>query len=754
MSTEVSEREARADERELDHDGSDDVALRSLASAIPSPRGFQPRAANGRFIRAADELPADRFLEREISWLQLNERVLQLAMDEDVPLLERAKFLAIFSSNLDEFFMIRVAGLKRRIATGIAIRSAAGLEPREVLEKISEVARQLQRMQANVFLGEVRPALAEEGITIVRWADLSAADREPLSQLFTDRIFPVLTPLSVDPAHPFPYISGLSLNLAVTLVNPKTGNEHFARVKVPPPAILPRLIRLDPEHHDGAYAVRFVPLDDVIAAHLDQLFTGMEVHEHTTFRVTRNEDVEVEEDDAENLLTAMEKELTRRRFGPPVRLEVEEDIDDHVLDLLSRELQVDAEDVYRLPGPLDLSALFVLDRLERSDLKYNPFVPLTPPDLSPTESSKAGDIFATVRIKDVLLHHPYDSFSTSVQAFIEQAAADPRVLAIKQTLYRTSGDSPIVDALIDAAGAGKQVLAVVEIKARFDEVNNISWARKLEQAGVHVVYGVVGLKTHAKLCLVVRQEAEGLVRYCHIGTGNYNPKTARIYEDLGVLTSDPQVGEDLTRLFNQLSGIAPRSRFKRLLVAPRTVRSGLIELVEDEIERHEKTGKGHIIFKLNSIVDEQTIDALYRASRAGVRVDIWVRAICALRPGVEGMSENITVRSTLGRFLEHSRIYWFAGDGEPTVYIGSADMMHRNLDRRVEALLRVIDPQHVAEITSLLQKGIAPTTSRWELSEDGRWTRHHRDAHGEPLVDVQTAMIESHLKRRRKARRR
>jgi polyphosphate kinase len=755
MSTELSERAAHVDERTAFDDGSDDGPLRSLASAIPSPRGFQPRAANGRFMRAVgaeDELPAGRFLEREISWLQLNERVLQLAMDADIPLLERAKFLAIFSSNLDEFFMIRVAGLKRRIATGIALRSAAGLEPREVLEKISEVAGQLQRMQADVFLGEVRPALVEEGISIVRWSDLNAAEREPLNDLFTDHIFPVLTPLSVDPAHPFPYISGLSLNLAVTLVNPKTGNEHFARIKVPPS--LPRLVRVGHEHHEGAYDVRFVPLEDVIAANLDQLFTGMEVHEHTTFRVTRNEDVEVEEDDAENLLTAMEKELTRRRFGPPVRLEVEDDIDDHVLDLLSRELQVEGEDVYRLPGPLDLRALFVIGDLERSDLKYDPFVPLTQPDLSPTESSKPGDIFAAVRAKDVLLHHPYDSFSTSVQAFIEQAAADPRVLAIKQTLYRTSGDSPIVDALIDAAEAGKQVLAVVEIKARFDEVNNISWARKLEQAGVHVVYGIVGLKTHAKLCLVVRQEAEGLVRYCHIGTGNYNPKTARIYEDLGVLTCDPQVGEDLTRLFNQLSGIAPRSRFKRLLVAPRTVRSGLIEQIDDEVERHEKVGKGHIVFKLNSIVDEQTIDALYRASQAGVRVDIWVRAICSLRPGVEGLSENITVRSTLGRFLEHSRVYWFAGSGEPVVYIGSADMMHRNLDRRVEALLRVTEPQHVAEITSLLEKGIDPTTSRWDLSEDGRWTRHHRAADGAQLVDVQTAMIESHLKRRRKARRR
>ncbi len=758
MSTDVSERASdlaqESGHRNGDRlqDGAPDAALRSLASAIPSPRVFPARGANGRFIRTEDELPSDRFLEREISWLQLNERVLQLAMDDSVPLLERAKFLAIFSNNLDEFFMIRVAGLKRRIATGLAVRSASGLEPREVLERISEVSQQLMSLQAQVFLEQVQPALAAEGITIAHWDDLTEEERTPLHQLFTDHIFPVLTPLSVDPAHPFPYISGLSLNLAVTLVNPKTGNEHFARVKVPPS--LPRLLRVNPQSHEGDYSARFVPLEDVIAVHLDQLFTGMEVHEHTTFRVTRNEDLEVEEDDAENLLTALEKELTRRRFGPPVRLEVEEDIDDHVLDLLRRELQIRGSEVYRVPAPLDMRSLFIIGDLERSDLKYDAFVPLTQPDLSPTESSKPGDIFASVRAKDVLLHHPYDSFSTSVQAFIEQAAADPHVLAIKQTLYRTSGDSPIVDALIDAAEAGKQVLAVVEIKARFDEVNNISWARKLEQSGVHVVYGIVGLKTHAKLCLVVRQEAEGLVRYCHIGTGNYNPKTARIYEDLGVLTCDPQVGEDLTRLFNQLSGIAPRSRFKRLLVAPRTVRSGLLEQIEAEVERHEKSGKGRIVFKVNSIVDEQIIDALYRASQVGVRVDIWVRAICALRPGVPGVSDTISVRSTLGRFLEHSRVFWFGGDGDPVVYIGSADMMHRNLDRRVEALLRITDPAHVVDITSLLDRGTSDMTSRWDLTSDGRWTRHHRAPDGEPLTDVQTALVDMHLKRRRKARRR
>lgn len=750
----MSRMTAHAKRQEHESDPFADVSVRSLASAIPAHRGFQPRAANGQFVRteAAGELPADRFLEREISWLQFNERVLQLAMDEDVPLLERVKFLAIFSDNLDEFFMVRVAGLKRRIATGLAVRSASGLEPREVLEQVGEVAQQLMALQAQVFLEQLRPALEDEGITIAHWDELSDAEREPLHQLFTEQIFPVLTPLSVDPAHPFPYISGLSLNLAVTLVNPKTGNEHFARVKVPPS--LPRLLQVGGECHDGEYAVRFVPLEDVIAAHLDHLFTGMEVHEHTTFRVTRNEDLEVEEDDAENLLTALEKELTRRRFGPPVRLEVEEDIDEHVLDLLSRELQIRHSEVYRLPAPLDLRGLFLIGDLERSDLRYEPFVPLTQPDLSPTERSKAGDVFAAVRAKDILLHHPYDSFSTSVQAFIEQAAADPRVLAIKQTLYRTSGDSPIVDALIDAAEAGKQVLAVVEIKARFDEVNNISWARKLEEAGVHVVYGIVGLKTHAKLCLVVRQEAEGLVRYCHIGTGNYNPKTARQYEDLGLLTSDPQVGEDMTRLFNQLSGIAPRSRFKRLLVAPRTVRTGLIEEIEEETERHDRSGRGHIALKLNSIVDEQVIDALYRASRAGVRVDVWVRGICALRPGVEGLSETISVRSTLGRFLEHSRIFWFGGDETPKVLLGSADLMHRNLDRRVEALVRITDPVHLADITSLLERGAADSSSRWELSGDGRWTRHHQGADGQPLTDIQSALIEMHPKRRRKARRR
>src|SRR6476660_6321909 len=603
----------------------------SIASASPmdNPQ-FQPRASNGRFMRVVHApsqpdgsgLPGDRFLDREISWLQFNERVLQLAADDSVPLLERARFLAIFTSNLDEFFMVRVAGLKRRIATGLAVRSASGLEPREVLEQISLVAHELQAMQTAVYKDKVQPALEDEGISIVRWDELSDSERELQSELFADRVFPVLTPLAVDPAHPFPYISGLSLNLAVVLINPKTGKEHFARVKVPP--LLPRLLHIEPEAGEPStsdlFSTRFVPLEDVMAAHLDLLFPGMEVREHFTFRVTRNEDLEVEEDDAENLLTALEKELTRRRFGPPVRLEVDELMDDHVLDMLVRELGVSESEVYRLPAPLDLRGLNLVADLERSDLRYEPFRGQSHPDLSPAESAKAADALSVVRDKDVLLQHPYDSFSTSVQSFIEQAAADPNVLAIKQTLYRTSGDSPIIDALIDAAEAGKQVLAIVEIKARFDEQNNISWARKLEEAGVHVVYGVVGLKTHAKLCLVVRQESDGLVRYCHIGTGNYNPKTARVYEDFGLFTTDPQVGEDLSRLFNLLSGFAPRSKFKRLLVAPRSVRSGLIDLVDEEIDLHasrrEGAPSGRTVIKANSIVDEALIDALYRASIA------------------------------------------------------------------------------------------------------------------------------------------
>jgi len=558
----------------------------------------------------------------------------------------------------------------------------------------------------------------------------------------------VLTPLGVDPAHPFPHVSGLSLNLAVVLTNPRTDGEHFARVKVPP--LLPRFIRLTTDD-DDLYRDRFVLIEQVIAAHLDQLFPGMTVQETFTFRVTRNEDVEVEEDDAENLLTALERELTRRRFGPPVRLEIEEDMDDHVRELLVRELGVQTGEVYRLPSPLDLTALHTLADLDRTELRYPAFVPKTHPQLAPVERSSPGDVLGAMRQRDILLHHPYDSFSTSVQAFIGQAAADPAVLAIKQTLYRTSGDSPIIDALIEAAAAGKQVLAVVEIKARFDEENNISWARKLERAGVHVVYGMVGLKTHAKLALVVRQESGGLRRYCHIGTGNYNPKTARLYEDVGLLTCDDAVAEDITRLFNQLSGMAPKAKFKRLLVAPRSVRSQLVELIDAEAARG---ADGLIRFKVNSIVDERIIDALYCASRAGARVDLWVRGICAVRPGVPGLSETITVRSTLGRFLEHSRIFAFGGGGEPVVYFGSADLMHRNLDRRVEALAPVSDEGQVKSLMKLLDRGLSEHVAAWALNDCGQWTRQHLGEDGLPLADLQTELIAKYAGRKRPGRRR
>ncbi|GAA2062550.1 RNA degradosome polyphosphate kinase [Streptomyces albiaxialis] len=684
-------------------------------------------------------LPAGRFLDRERSWLAFNERVLELAEDPATPLLERANFLAIFAGNLDEFFMVRVAGLKRRIATGVATRSASGLQPREVLDLIWTRSRELMARHAACYQQDIAPALAEEGLHLIRWAELTEKEQARLFSLFRQQIYPVLTPLAVDPAHPFPYISGLSLNLAVVVRNPVSGHNHFARVKVPP--LLPRFLEASPQ--------RYVPLEDVIAAHLEELFPGMEVLAHHMFRVTRNEDLEVEEDDAENLLQALEKELMRRRFGPPVRLEVEESIDPYVLDLLVRELKVSDAEVYPLPGPLDLTGLSgIASAMDRPELKYPKFVAGTHRDLAEVESASAPDVFAALRERDVLLHHPYDSFSTSVQAFLEQAAADPDVLAIKQTLYRTSGDSPIVDALIDAAESGKQVLVLVEIKARFDEQANIKWARKLEESGCHVVYGLVGLKTHCKLSLVVRQEGDVLRRYAHVGTGNYHPKTARLYEDLGLLTADQQVGADLSDLFNRLSGYSRRETYRRLLVAPKSLRDGLVSRIHKEIAHHEAGREAYVRIKVNSIVDEAICDALYHASRAGVPVDVWVRGICALRPGVPGLSENIRVRSVLGRFLEHSRVFAFGNGGEGEVWLGSADMMHRNLDRRIEALVRVTDPAHRASLIRLLETGMSDTTASWHLGPDGDWTRRAHDQEGQPLPNVQEMLIDGRRRRR------
>ena len=675
-------------------------------------------------------LPADRFADRELSWLAFNERVLELAEDTDLPLLERAKFLAIFASNLDEFFMVRVAGLKRRIDTGIAVRAASGLMPRDLLEQILARTRRLMDRHSACFSDSVLPALQSEGIRILRYHQASEEEQAALRQMFTDRVFPVLTPLAVDPAHPFPYISGLSLNLAVVVRNPTTGTELFARVKVA--ESLPRFVEVS--------AQRFVPLEEVIAANLPDLFPGMEILQQHSFRVTRNEDVEVEEDDAENLLKALERELMRRRFGPPVRLEVEHTIDPYVLELLVRELGISRNEVFALPGPLDLTGLWSIVGLDRPDLKEPSFVPRTSPELSEVETAAPPDVLEAMRDHDVLLHHPYDSFSTSVQRFLEQAAADPKVLAIKQTLYRTSGDSPIIDALIEAAQAGKQVLALVEIKARFDEQANISWARKLERQGVHVVYGLVGLKTHCKLSMVVRDDGDRLRRYVHIGTGNYHPKTARMYEDMGLLTTDPVVGEDVSHVFNVLSGYSMNTTYQRLLVAPHSIRSGLIERIEREVAHHRAGRPARVRFKCNSIVDEAIIDALYRASQAGVPVDIWVRGICAVRPGVPGMSDNVRVRSVLGRFLEHSRAFEFANGGQTETWIGSADLMHRNLDRRVEALVR-LGPEHAERISELFDLGFDDRTKAWIAQPDGGWTPHTHDAGGQPCADLQAHLI-------------
>ncbi|UMP00703.1 RNA degradosome polyphosphate kinase [Amycolatopsis sp. EV170708-02-1] len=684
---------------------------------------------------AAGSLPDDRYFNRELSWQDFNARVLALAEDESQPLLERAKFLAIFASNLDEFYMVRVAGLKRRDETGLPVRSADGLTPREQLAYIAKRNQDLVERHTNAFELHLRPQLADEDIHIVGWNDLTGADQLRLSNYFSEQIFPVLTPLAVDPAHPFPYISGLSLNLAITVRDPEAGTERFARVKVP--SNVPRLMRIEQQPREVRTAT-FLPLEELIAAHLGELFTGMEVTEHHAFRVTRNADFEVEEDRDEDLLQALERELAQRRFGPPVRLEVAQDMSEHMLELLLRELEVDPRDVVEVPGLLDLTCLHQLSGVDRKELKDRPFVPATHPAFGERETPKS--VFATLREGDVLVHHPYDSFSTSVQRFIEQAAADSKVLAIKQTLYRTSGDSPIVDALIDAAEAGKQVVALVEIKARFDEQANITWARTLERAGVHVVYGLVGLKTHCKVSMVVRQEGSTIRRYCHIGTGNYNPKTARLYEDLGILTADPTIGADLTDLFNVLTGYSRQDTYRNILTSPHGIRRGIVRAIGEEIELARAGQTAGIRIKCNSLVDEQVIDALYHASQAGVPVDIVVRGICALKPGVEGLSENIHVRSILGRFLEHSRIFTFLAGG--TRWIGSADMMHRNLDRRIEALVRVKDPKLTAQLDYIFESALHPSTRCWVLGSTGEWTPF--PASGDDVRDHQVELAKRH----------
>ncbi len=706
----------------------------------PEPPRYADESAEEIEDTAADtlpdtsRLPADRFLDRTASWLEFNHRVLELALDEDVPLLDRVRFVAIFSRNLDEFFMVRVAALRSRVAAGVTTPGPSGATPRERIDRVARMAHEFVDTQANLVTQRLLPAMAETGLAVLSWTDLDDDEQKRLGDLFAERVHPVLTPLAVDPAHPFPYISGLSLNLAVVVADLSTGAEHFARVKVPP--LLPRLVPADDA------GTRLVLLEDVILAHLDQVFPGMAVTEASTFRVTRNEDLEVDTD-VDNLLHALERELARRRFGAPVRLEVDARMSERVLDLLVRELVVTEDEVYRSHAPLDLAALWAL---AESDARPDLRAPSYPPRVHPAlrgEGGAVGDVLAALRTGDVLLQHPYDSFAHSVQAFIEQAAADPAVLALKLTLYRTSGESPIVDALVDAARSGKQVLVVVEIKARFDEQANIRWARKLEQAGCHVVYGLVGLKTHCKLALVVRSEPDGrLRRYVHVGTGNYNPKTARSYEDLGLLTADPVVGADVADLFNHLSGYTRHRRYDTLLVAPDDLRTGLLARIGRETRRARKGKSAGITLKVNSLVDETVIDALYDASRAGVPVDLWVRGMCALRPGVPGLSETIRVRSILGRFLEHSRIFRFHAGGDEEVLIGSADLMDRNLDRRVEALVRVRDKDNRRAITDLFELAWSDDVDHWSLGPDGRWTRTPRRP---DLVDLQTVLVDRAL---------
>jgi len=696
--------------------------------------------------RAAEPLPADRFLNRELSWLDFNARVLALAEDPAIPLLERAKFLAIFASNLDEFYMVRVAGLRRRLSTGLPVEGSGPLTPREQLARIADRTAELMSRHAACFIDDVEPALAAQNVHLLRWDELDPTDRDRLRDYFRAQVFPVLTPLAVDPAHPFPYISGLSLNLAVVVRDPDGGRDRFARVKVP--NNVPRFVSVDhPGRADagttaadgGPRQFRFIAVEELIAAHLGQLFSGMQIIEHHLFRVTRNAELEVDDDRDEDLLQALERELSRRRFGPPVRLEVADSISDHVLDLLVRELDMPPEHVVRVPGLLDLSALWqVYDRVDRPDLKDRPFVPATHPKFAEGETPRS--VFSRLREGDILVHHPYHSFSTSVQRFIEQAAADPDVLAIKQTLYRTSGDSPIVDALIAAARAGKQVVVLVELKARFDEEANIGWARMLERAGCHVVYGLVGLKTHCKIALVVRQEGGQLRRYCHIGTGNYHPKTARSYEDFGLLTADPEVAEDLTDLFNVLTGYSRQTSYHRLLVAPHGLRAGIIERIEREAAHAAAGRPARIQIKVNAIVDEEIIDALYRASQAGVDIDLVVRGICTLRPGVPGLSDRIRVRSILGRFLEHSRVFRFGNGGDEEFWIGSADLMHRNLDHRVEALVQITDPAAQAELRWVLETMTSDRAGGFDLIPDGSWRRRTHSGQS-PVEDVQQALL-------------
>lgn len=658
-----------------------------------------------------------------------------MAEDKEIPLLERIRFLAIFTSNLDEFFMVRVASLKRKIEAGVGNVNSAGFVPREQMKVLLKRTHELVERQSKCFHSDLIPELSKIGVNFLTWDELTESELVYLQDLFTSKIYPVLTPLGVDPAHPFPHISGLSLNIGIQLRNPDSLEEFFARVKIP--LNLPRFIATS----DGAKN-RYIPLELLIRKNLNHLFPGMEILTHYTFRLTRNQDMELDEEETDDILLTLEKELQKRRFGTPVRLEVPLDIPAKVLADLADELEIDESEIIKYQEPLDLTGLNQIADIEIANLKFPPFSSSIPPQFEELEDDSPEEFFAALRHGEVLLHHPYDSFTNTVVKFLESATADPHVLAIKQTLYRTSGDSPIVNALIEAAEAGKQVLAVVEIRARFDEMANMKWARKLEDAGVHVVYGLLGLKTHAKLSLVVREEPSGIRRYCHVGTGNYNPKTARFYDDFGLLSADFSLCDDLTKLFNQLSGFAPSTTYARLLVAPKTLRTGILERIQNEINNHSAGKPSGIRFKLNSLLDEEIIEALYKASAIGVPVKLVVRGICALKAGVPGLSENIVVRSVLGRFLEHTRIYNFVSAGSNEYWIGSADLMHRNLDRRIESLIRVERMDHKIELDQAISEDLSDDLSTWHLVEGDKWRRKVSDASGKRLQTPQEVMID------------
>jgi polyphosphate kinase len=679
--------------------------------AVVDPGPPAPSAAPARPQRVAKREPSHPFLNRELSWLEFNARVLYEARDTRNPLLERVKFAAIFAGNLDEFFQVRIAGLRQQVEAGTVTRAPDGRTPAEQLAAARERVLELVAEHSAIFL-DLRAALEAEGVAILDYRSIPE-HHDALRQRFLEEIFPVLTPLAVDPGHPFPYISTLSLSIAVGLRDPDSGERVFARVKVP--QILPRLIEVETN--------RFVSIDQVIEANLQDLFTGMEVVDSHLFRVTRNADFTVEEDEADDLLMAIEEELRRRRFGEAVRLEVERTMPAATRSLLLRGLGLEAADCYEITGMLDLTALYRIADLDIPELRAAPWSPVTPPRLTPPDEDEPADVFAAIRAGDILVHHPYESFAASVERFIQQAADDPDVLTIKQTLYRTSGDSPIVQSLIRAAERGKQVVVLVEIKARFDEEANIIWARKLERAGAHVVYGLVGLKTHSKTALVVRREGSGLRRYVHIGTGNYNPKTARLYVDLGLLTARPEIGADVTDLFNVLTGLSRQRSFRRLLVAPHSLRSGFLELVEREVAHAAAGRSAHITLKLNAIVDLPVIEALYQASSAGVDIDLIVRSACSLQPGIPGLSDRIRVRSIVGEFLEHSRIWGFENGGDREWYIGSADLMDRNLDRRVEAVVPVEDSEAKARLAEIVEVLLADDRRSWQLRPDASWVR-------------------------------